>query len=197
MKKNIFILNAHQYYEANAKGELTKAILEEIEGFLKPKSFVFKRTDIEKGYKLDEEIQKMLWADYVIFQFPVFWMSMPWIGKKYIDEIMSLAKSKLYKDDGRSSKDSSKKYGSGGLDHNKKYMLSLTYNQPLSEFDNKNGFYDGLSLDEANVATHKMFQFCGFKQLKTYSINDIFKRELDLKEEFKILDKILEENFLK
>ena len=36
-------------------------------------------------------------------------------------------------------------------------MLSITYNCPKSEFNNPNGFFDGLSLDEANVLLIKLF----------------------------------------
>jgi modulator of drug activity B len=62
-------------------------------------------------------------------------------------------------------------------------MLSITYNCPTSEFSNKEGFFEGLSLDEANVATHKTFQFCGAEPLKTFSVHDIFKGDLDLAKE--------------
>ena len=109
---------------------------------------------------------------------------MPWLTKKYIDEIFSYGKDTVtYVSDGRTRSDASKKYGSGGLMQGKHYMLSLTYNCPTSEFGNKEGFFDGLSLDEANVATHKTFQFCGAEPLPTFSVHDIFKGDLDLNQE--------------
>ena len=78
----------------------------------------------------------------------------------------------------------------------KKYMLSITYNCPKSEFNNPNGFFDGLSLDEANIATHKTFQFVGLEALKTYSVHDIFKGDLDLNKELVKFEETLRENFL-
>lgn len=70
-------------------------------------------------------------------------MSVPWITKKYIDEVFSSGvQSITYKDDGRSRDDASKKYGSGGLMNEKQYMLSLTYNCPVSEFNKKEGFFE-------------------------------------------------------
>ena len=62
---------------------------------------------------------------------------------------------------GQTLYDASKKYGSGGLMQGTKYMLSLTYSCPSSEFSNKDGFFDGLSLDETQGVVHKTFEFCG------------------------------------
>jgi modulator of drug activity B len=75
-------------------------------------------------------------------------------------------------------------------------MLSLTYNCPISEFDNKAGFFDGLSLDEANMATHKIFQFCGLTPMQTFSIHDIFKGDLNLEQELSKFEALLKKNFL-
>ena len=79
--------------------------------------------------------------------------------------------------------------------NDKKYMLSLTYNCPTSEFDNKDGFFEGLSVDEANFAVHKVFQFCGAKKMKTYSLHDIFKEELDIDKSLEDLQLVLNKNF--
>ena len=78
----------------------------------------------------------------------------------------------------------------------KKYMLSLTYNCPASEFRDKEGFFDGLSLDEAHVATHKTWQFCGAKPLQTYSVHDIFKGDLNIEAEKAKFVAVLTKNFL-
>jgi modulator of drug activity B len=142
-------------------------------------------------------VQKFAWADYILFQYPIYWMGVPWITKKYIDEIFSTGvNSVTYINDGRSREDASKRYGSGGLMQDKKYMLSLTYNCPTSEFSSNDGFFDGLSLDEANIATHKTFQFCGAEPLETYSVHDIFKGDLDIDSELKKFTKVLEKNFI-
>lgn len=124
-------------------------------------------------------------------------MGVPWIFKKYIDEVFNEGKENgLFINDGRSRSDANKKYGSGGLMKDKQYMLSLTYNCPTSEFNNKEGFFEGLSLDEANIATHKTWQFCGAKPMKTYSVHDIFKGDLDIqKEKEKFID-TLKNNFI-
>ena len=191
--KKVLIINGHQYYDVVAKGELTQHFIDKASDFFKVNGFEVKHTHIEKGYSIEEECEKFQWADYVLFQYPVYWMGVPWIVKKYFDE--TFTQGVHYSSDGRSRSDASKTYGSGGLLQGTKYMLSLTYNCPKSEFDNKNGFFDGLSLDEAHIATHKTFQFCGLEPLETYSIHDIFKGDLDLNAELNKFEQILSKNF--
>ena len=194
MNKKILILNGHQYYDVVAKGELTQAYIDKANDFFVKNGFEVKHTDIEKGYNKEEECEKFEWADYVLFQYPVYWMSVPWIAKKYFDE--TFTQGRHYSSDGRSRTDASKLYGSGGLLQGKKYMLSLTYNCPASAFDNKSSLFDGMSLDQAHVAVHKTFQFCGLEPLETYAVHDIFKGDLDLNAELEKFEKVLTKNFL-
>lgn len=195
--KNVLIINGHQKYDSVAEGKLTQLFIDKANSFFETNGFNVKNTKVESNYDVKDEVEKFAWADYILFQYPVYWMGVPWITKKYIDEIFSAgAHTVTYESDGRSRQDASKTYGSGGLMKGKKYMLSLTYNCPTSEFDNKNGFFEGLSLDEANVATHKTFQFCGVEPLETYSIHDIFKGDLDMEHELKKFTDTLTKNFL-
>ncbi|XPV70406.1 MAG: NAD(P)H-dependent oxidoreductase [Halarcobacter sp.] len=192
--KKVLILNGHQYYDVVAKGELTQNIIDKANEFFTKNGFEVKQTHIEKGYEKEEEIEKFEWADYILFQYPVYWMGLPWIAKKYIDE--TFTQGRHFASDGRSRDDASKLYGSGGLMKGKKYMLSLTYNCPESAFNNKNSLFDGMSLDQAHVAVHKTFQFCGLEPLETYAMHDIFKGDLNLKEELDKFEKVLAKNFL-
>lgn len=197
MMAKVLIINGHQRYDGIAEGKLTQIFIDAQSEFFLKNNFEVKHSVVESAYDVQEELEKFAWADCIVLQYPVFWMGVPWITKKYIDEIFSAgAGSVTYMNDGRSPDDTSKKYGSGGLMKEKKYMLSLTYNCPASEFANKDGFFDGLSLDEANVATHKTFQFCGAKPLQSYSVHDIFKGDLDVEKEIEKLNTILSKNFL-
>ena len=195
--KNVLIINGHQRYDQIAEGKLTKLFIDTANNFFLENGFNVKQSVVESAYSVEEELEKLAWADYILFQYPVYWMGVPWITKKYIDEVFSGGVNTVtYVNDGRSREDSSKRYGSGGLMQGKKYMLSLTYNCPDTEFDNKEGFFDGLSLDEANVATHKLFQFCGADPLESYAIHDIFKSDLDIDSELKRFKAVLERNFI-
>ncbi|MGB5868050.1 MAG: NAD(P)H-dependent oxidoreductase [Arcobacteraceae bacterium] len=192
--KKVLIINGHQFYDVVAKGELTQHYIDKAKDFFLTNDFEVKYTEIEKGYNKEEEVEKFKWADYILFQYPVYWMGVPWITKKYIDE--TFTQGVHYASDGRSRDDASKLYGSGGLMQDKKYMLSLTYNCPESAFNNKNSLFEGMSLDEAHVAVHKTFQFCGLKPLETYAVHDIFKGDLDLDSELEKFEKVLTSNFL-
>jgi len=195
--KNVLIINGHQKYDGIAEGKLTNIYVNSADDFFKENGFNIKHTIVESNYTVEKELEKLKWADYILFQYPVYWMGVPWLTKKYLDEIFSGGgQSITYESDGRSREDSSKKYGSGGLMKDKKYMLSLTYNCPTTEFNNLEGFFDGLSLDEANVATHKIFQFCGAKPLETYSVHDIFKGDLDMDKEVLKFKEVLQNNFV-
>ena len=195
--KNILIINGHQRYDQIAEGKLTKLFIDTASDFFTENGLNVKHSVIESAYDISDELEKLAWADYILFQYPVYWMGVPWITKKYIDEVFSAGVNTVtYVSDGRSRDDASKRYGSGGLMQGKKYMLSLTYNCPDSEFDNKDSFFDGLSLDEANVATHKLFQFCGAEPLETYAIHDIFKGDLDMDSELTRFKSTLQRNFI-
>lgn len=195
--KNVLIINGHQYYAQVAEGKLTQIYIDAAEAFLTSKGFNVKHSKVESDYNPLEEVEKFKWADYFIIQYPVYWMGAPWMMKKYIDEVFSAGTNNgIYANDGRTRSDASKKYGSGGLMQGKKYMLSLTYNCPTSEFGNKEGFFDGLSLDEANIATHKTWQFCGAEPMQTYSVHDIFKGDLDIEAQKAKFIKTLTQNFI-
>lgn len=179
--KKVLLLNLHQRYEGIANGNLTRDILTQAKDFFLSNGYEVKETNIDNGYEVSEELEKFKWADIFFVQSPVYWMGLPWLGKKYIDEIFSGgAGTVTYASDGRTREDASKHYGSGGLMDGKEYMLSFTYNCPRSEFENKNGFFDGLSLDEANVALNKTFQFCGVTKLPSYAVYDVYKSDFHL-----------------
>ncbi len=194
--QKVLIINAHQKYPGFAEGNLTQSLIDGAERFFTQNGFSVTHTVIENGYDIDEEAQKILDADHIFFQYPVYWMSVPWIAKKYFDEVLTSNQGKLYAGDGRSREDASKKYGSGGLLQGRDYMLSLTYNCPKSEFSNPEGFFEGLSLDQANFSVHKIFQFCGAKQLQSHAVFDVYKGDMDLQSELDALERTLRNNFL-
>lgn len=195
--KHVLLLNLHQKYEGIANGNLTKELLGEAKKFFLKNGYEVKETHIDDGYDTPQELEKFQWADLFFVQSPVYWMGLPWLGKKYIDDIFSAGLNTVtYASDGRSRHDPSKTYGSGGLMTGKRYMLSFTYNCPQSEFNNPEGFFEGMSLDEANVALHKTFQFCGATPYPSYAVHDVYKSEFAIEDALNGLRRSLEQNVL-
>ncbi len=195
--RHALIINAHQKYDKLAEGKLTNSYTQIAEKFFLHNGFEVKTTNIEAGYDITEEVNRFEWAYYFVFQFPVYWMGMPWIAKKYIDEVFSAGRDiSTFKNDGRKLRNLNGKYGTGGLMKGKRYMLSLTCNCPDSEFSNPAGFFDGLSIDDVHTPVHKIFQFCGATKRDTFCSADVYRGDLDIEKEGRRYLEILHKNFL-
>jgi modulator of drug activity B len=193
--KTVLLINLHQKYEGFAKGKLNQLIIDEAKEFFEANGYKTQQSVAESNYSVEEELEKFKTADIFFVQSPVYWMGLPWIGKKYIDEIFSGGSGTVtFNNDGRSN---GGKYGSGGLMQDKHYMLSFTYNCPTSEFDNTEGFFEGLSVDKANISLHKAFQFCGAKPLKSFSVHDVYGENFNLDSWLDNLRSVLKQNFHK
>lgn len=175
MSKNILIINAHQYYEGFAEGKLNHSLTSVAEKSLSSANHQIRITSIDKSYDITTELENHIWADIVIIQTPVYWFGIPWIFKKYIDEVYTSGMGKLWESDGRSSTDSSKKYGSGGLVQGKKYMISTTWNAPEEAFSDSGQFFNGNDVDMVFMGLHKIYQFLGMEQMDSFNCYDVMK----------------------
>lgn len=171
---NILIINGSKKF-AHSNGQLNDTLTEVSETFLHNYGYNIKITKVDDGYNIQDEVKKYLWADTVIYQMPGWWMGAPWTVKKYIDEVFTEGHGYLYANDGRSRSDLSKKYGSGGLIKDKKYMLSLTWNAPIEAFTDKTQFFHGIGVDGLYISFHKANQFLGMESLPTFIVNDVIK----------------------
>ncbi len=145
---------------------------------MQAKGWEVSQTAIEKGYDSEEEVEKHLKADLIITQSPIYWFGLPWIHKKYVDEVFTtgLVQQSMLTDDGRTRKDPSKQYGTGGKMQGKQYMLSLTWNAPAEAFeDNKQYLFEGKSVDDVMVASTTAYKFCGVEALPSFSCFDVVK----------------------
>jgi len=193
MKKNVFIINGHQYWEIS-KGKLNASLVEFAKDQLEQKGFTVKVTHIDNAYDIEQEIDKFVWADFIIFQTPIYWFSIPWGFKKYIDEVYMAGRGKIFNDDGRTRSDPGKKYGTGGLLQGKRYMLSTTWNAPLEAFEDKDQIFEGKDVDEVFFYFHKAQQFVGMKSVPAFSFYDVLKTPI-LEMDFKRYEKHLEQVF--
>ncbi|MGB9191645.1 MULTISPECIES: NAD(P)H-dependent oxidoreductase [unclassified Acinetobacter] len=171
---NILIVNGAKQF-AHSNGELNDTLTELANTVLGELRHSVKISRADSDYKIQQEIQKYVWVDVIIYQMPGWWMGAPWTVKKYIDGIFTAGHGILYTSDGRSRSDASKKYGSGGLIHDKKYMLSLTWNAPIEAFNDPEQFFHGVGVDGVYLPFHKANQFLGMQSLETFIVNDVIK----------------------
>ena len=172
--KNILLVNGAKTF-AHSNGQLNDTLTELAQEVLLDLGHQVQVTRADSEYDAKAEVEKFLWADTVIYQMPGWWMGAPWTVKKYIDEVFTEGHGSLYANDGRSRSDASKKYGSGGLIHDKNYMLSLTWNAPMDAFNDAEQFFHGVGVDGVYLPFHKANQFLGMQTLPTFIVNDVIK----------------------
>ena len=172
--KKILLLNGGKRF-AHSDGRYNATLHQTALAFLDRAGHDVKTTEIDAGYDVAEEVQKILWADLVIYQMPGWWMGAPWIVKQYLDEVFTAGHGSLYANDGRTRSDASQKYGSGGLIHGKRYMLSLTWNAPQQAFDDPTDFFEAKGVDAVYFPFHKANQFLGMSALPTFRCTDVMK----------------------
>jgi modulator of drug activity B len=191
----VLVINAHQPYPFS-KGTLNKALVDKYETLLMAKGFEVKHSSVSSEYNVREEVEKHTWADVIILQSPVNWMGLPWMAKKYIDEVYSAGMmGKLCAGDGRTSQNPKTGYGSGGKLQGKKYMLSLTFNAPEEAFNNTEEYlFQGKSVDELWLPQHMNFRFFGMTPLETFVCHDVMKNPR-VQEDFIRLEKHIERYF--
>ncbi|NOU74419.1 flavodoxin family protein [Paenibacillus sp. LMG 31458] len=161
--KNILIINGHQKY-GSSSGKLNQTLMDSMVSLLEKKNNI-QTTIIQNGYSIEEEQQKFLWADIIIYQTPVYWFSVPGLFKTYMDEIY--AYGLFFK--------GADQYGSGGLLTGKKYMFSTTWNAPKEAFNDPTQFFKGNNLEEAVSHLHRVQEFIGMQPLKSFACYDVVK----------------------
>lgn len=176
--KNVLIINAHQFYEGMSTGRLNQALVAVIQEEMEQRDYLVQHTTLDQGYAINAEVQKHLWADLIILQSPVYWFGTPWHYKKYVDEVFTagLIQQAMLIDDGRTSQDPAKQYGSGGKMQGKRYMLSLTWNAPCEAFGDKDQqLFAGKTVDDVFIHNTANYTFCGAEVLPAFSCHDVLK----------------------
>ncbi|WP_312933484.1 NAD(P)H-dependent oxidoreductase [Pseudomonas sp.] len=173
--KNILLLNGGKQF-AHSDGRLNQTLHDTALAYFDRAGFNVRQTFIDGGYDVEQQVQDWLWADVVIYQMPGWWMGAPYTVKQYIDEVFTAGHGSLYASDGRTRSDASQKYGSGGLVHGKRYMISATWNAPQQAFDDPSDFFEGKGVDAVYFPFHKAHQFLGMGGLPTFVAVDVMKR---------------------
>jgi NAD(P)H dehydrogenase (quinone) len=111
---------------------------------------------------VQREQDKLMAADAVVFQFPLWWFSMPAILKGWFDRVFAYGLAYGYRDAGNRYR-----YGEGGL-QGKRAMLSVTVGGPAADYGVRgiNGPLDELLFP----ITHGTLFFAGMEVLPTYAV---------------------------
>ena len=192
---NVFIINAHEEYPFSP-GKLNAALVEKAQTNLAAKGYDIQITAMKDDYDVDAEVAKHQWADTIILQTPVNWMEVPWSFKRYMDYVYSAGMDgRLCNGDGRTRRDPSQQYGTGGTLTGKKYMLSLTLNAPKDSFgDPSQWFFAGKTVDDLFLPMHLNFKFFGMEPLPTFACFDVMKNP-DIENDFIQFEAHLDEHF--
>lgn len=173
--KNVLIINAHQYYPF-AQGRLNATLVDNAVSILQSKGYATRLVTMQDELDVERELENHQWADIVLLQTPVNWMGVPWVFKKYMDEVYTAGMGgALCNGDGRHQDNPKANYGRGGTLNNTKYMLSLTFNAPAESFNDATEFFDGKSVDDLLFPMHMNFKFFGMKALPTFACFDVMK----------------------
>jgi len=108
------------------------------------------------------ELEKLVWADAVIFQFPVWWFGFPAILKGWVDRVFAYKFAYGYKDAGNTYR-----YGDGAL-AGKRALLSVTVGGPETDYGSRgiNGPLEELLFP----ITHGILFFPGLDVLPTFAV---------------------------
>jgi modulator of drug activity B len=175
--KKIFIINGGQKF-GHSGGRFNQTIAKEtLEFFQNKEGFEVKSTDINDDYNPAEEVSKFVWADVIIYHTPIWWFQLPHGLKEYIDVVFTEGHANgIYKSDGRSSINPAINYGTGGMMHGKKYMVTTSWNAPKEAFTLPGEFFKETSVDKGPLfGFHRMNAFTGMQPLESMHFHDVMK----------------------
>lgn len=175
--KKIFVINGGQQFE-HAGGRLNKTILETDKAYFTPENgFELRYTSVDDGYNPLEEVEKFVWADTIIYHFPVWWFGLPFGLKKYLDVVLTAGhKTGLYNSDGRSRVNSDINYGTGGSLNGRTYMATSTWNAPEAAFTLPGEFFDQKSVDAGVLfGFHRMNAFLSLQKVEGMHFHEVEK----------------------
>lgn len=194
---NIFIINGGQKF-GHSGGKFNETISNETKLFFQNNAnFEVRTTDVNDDYNPSEEVEKFVWADVIVYHTPVWWFQLPHGFKKYIDEVFTEGHAKgIYHSDGRSSKNPAINYGTGGMLHGKKYMLTTSWNAPKEAFTLPGEFFSQKSVDDGPLfGFHRMNAFIGMTPLESMHFHDI-EKNADVKRDLKLYNEHLTKIFI-
>ena len=173
----VFVINGGQKF-SHSGGRFNASLVNwDITYFTRENGFELKVSDINDHYNPDEEVEKFVWADIVIYHTPIWWFGLPHKFKEYLDIVFTAGHRKgIYYSDGRKKDNPAINYGTGGSLHGRQYMLTTTWNAPETAFTLPGEFFLQTNVDNGVMfGFHRMNAFTGMTPLKSFHFHDLEK----------------------
>ena len=173
----VFVINGGQVF-GHSGGRFNKTIFNEtIRFFSVQAGYEVRSTDINDPYDPREEVEKYVWADVIIYHTPIWWFQLPHGFKQYIDVVFTEGhQNGIYRSDGRSSVNPAINYGTGGSLHGRTYMVTSSWNAPVTAFTLPGEFFNQRSVDEGPLfGFHRMNAFTGMQPIAGIHFHDVEK----------------------
>lgn len=196
--KKVLIINGGQNF-GHSGGKYNQTITDNTLQVLESFGNVdIKITHVNDNYDKDEEVQKFVWADYIIYHTPIWWFQLPNGLKKYIDEVFTAGHAKgIYMSDGRKADNPKINYGTGGMLGGRKYMVTTSWNAPETAFTLPGEFFNETSVDNGPLfGFHRMNAFVSLKKMESFHFYDV-EKNADIERDMKIYRDHLREVFSK
>lgn len=193
----IFIINGGQKF-GHSGGKFNETLAAATAGFFSDLAdFEVRTTNINNDYHPEEEVAKYIWADIIIYHTPIWWFQVPHGLKKYIDVVFTEGHKKgIYISDGRKVDNPARNYGTGGMLHGRKYMVTSSWNAPKEAFTLPDEFFMETSVDNGVLfGFHRMNAFVGLSQLEGMHFHDI-EKNADIARDLKLYSAHLKNTFL-
>jgi len=120
---NILVVTAG-YSIFDAKGQLNGFLAYLTEKNLSNKGHTVKFSDVTKDtWSVDREVEKLLWAETIIYIMPIMWFNMPAPMVRWLDEVLVYKKTFIITEE----------YGEGGQIPADNFMIVTTSNMKSSD----------------------------------------------------------------
>ncbi|WP_422858688.1 NAD(P)H-dependent oxidoreductase [Flagellimonas sp. S174] len=194
--KNVFIINGwHQF--PTAKGTFNKSLFSISKSyFIDTDKYRVHTTEINLNYNIKAEVKKFVASDIIIYHTPIWWFSLPFNFKKYLDEVLTAGHANgIWTSDGRSHDNPEMNYGTGGLLQNKHYILTTSWNAPQGAFSLPNEFFNETGVDDGPMSGfHAMNRYLGMNMHSSLHFHDV-EKNADTKAMLEEYQLFLSQNF--
>ncbi len=172
--KNILIVNGHTYMNKSIANKRVMDILKE----KYPNAVINELVSLYPDYRInvEKEKQKLIHADTIIIQSPLFWFSLTSLVMRWIEEVFTHGFA----------------YGSEGCAlEGKKVIVGITAGSSNEDYSNGKV---GISIDEIIKTLEVTFKFCKMDFLGTVFTGSMFNTGNSTQEEILNMEKLAEKH---